>query len=145
MNELEGLVRLAIYRNFAERSRAPTSEELAGTLQIEVGRVVEALRSLASQHIIVLQPDSDTVWMAHPFSGVATDFRVLSKDREWYANCIWDSFGILAALGASGTIRTHCPDCGEELILDTDARISDDMVVHFAVPAARWWDDIGFT
>jgi hypothetical protein len=50
-------------------------------------------------------------------------------------------------VGADGVVDTSCPDCGEPLEL----RIGDgelepvDAVVHFAVPAARWWDNIGFT
>lgn len=74
-------------------------------------------------------------------------------------------------VGASPVrIRSRCPDCSESLTLvvrpdagggeavrylDTDGvergRAAADStralepVVHFAVPARRWWDDIGFT
>ena len=46
------------------------------------------------------------------------------------------------------TIRTVCPVTGEsiqlEVGLDGPAPESD-LVVHFALPAARWWEDIGYT
>jgi hypothetical protein len=116
-------------------------------MDIGVEPVIDALHELAEGHLIVLVPDADRIWMAHPFSGVATDFRVRSGEREWFANCIWDSFGILAAVGAEGTIHARCPDCAESIVVGSDSERSlvDDMLVHFAVPARSWWEDIGYT
>ena len=37
----------------------------------------------------------------NPFSANPTPHRVLAVGREWYANCGWDAFGILAALAAT--------------------------------------------
>jgi hypothetical protein len=85
--------------------------------------------------------------MALPFSAVATDFRVEAGNRSWYANCAWDGLGILAALACDGLVATHCPDCGEAFgLVVRDGRLEpSDCVVHFVVPAARWWDDIVYT
>jgi hypothetical protein len=50
-------------------------------------------------------------------------------------------------LEASSEITMSCPGCGDPPPLYTTGRgISEGTgVVHFAVPAASWWDDIGFT
>ena len=48
--------------------------------------------------------------MANPFSAVPTAYRVLARDRWWYANCAWDAFGVCAALHADGRIETSCAD-----------------------------------
>jgi len=49
-------------------------------------------------------------------------------------------------LGDAGTVKSWCPDRGERLLTEVanDRVTSGDGVVHFAVPAAQWWDDIGF-
>ena len=68
-------------------------------------------------------------------------------DRSWFANCAWDAFGICAALHVDGRIETECPDCGDPITVDVrDERPDDEsLLFHCLVPAARWWDDIGFT
>ena len=53
-----------------------------------------------------------------------------------------------AALHTDGVVSSACPDCGEPLELEVrDGKLVDgaDLLVHFVVPARRWWDDIGFT
>jgi hypothetical protein len=72
---------------------------------------------------------------------------VLADGREWYANCAWDAFGILAAFDVDGHVTSSCPDCGVQVEIDVRNRepVDDDHVVHVNVPAAHWWDDIGFT
>jgi hypothetical protein len=85
--------------------------------------------------------------MANPFSAVPTAYRVRAGDHWWYANCAWDAFGILAALGVDGRIESSCPDCGESYATEVAGREVDrsDLLFHCLVPAARWWDDIVFT
>jgi hypothetical protein len=95
----------------------------------------------------VLEHDTDAIRMANPFSAVETPYRVLARERRWYANCAWDAFGICAALHCDGQIESACPDCGEHYA----ARVRDgrtdrpDLLFHVLVPAAHWWDDIVFT
>jgi hypothetical protein len=50
-------------------------------------------------------------------------------------------------LGTDARIETTCADCGEplELLVRGGSLEPVDWVAHFAVPAARWWDDIGHT
>jgi hypothetical protein len=86
--------------------------------------------------------------MLHPFSAVPTPHRVVSAGRSWYANCAWDALGIPAALHADGDVESACADCGEPVRLtvrDGELVGGADLLVHFVVPARRWWDDIGFT
>jgi hypothetical protein len=72
---------------------------------------------------------------------------VEAAGRSWFANCAWDAFGIGAALQADSTIHTQCADCGTPLdIAVRDGRPDDtDLVFHVLVPAASWWNDIGYT
>ena len=43
--------------------------------------------------------------MAPPFSGVETAFRVIVDDKSYYANCVWDALGVVAALGRDGEVE----------------------------------------
>ena len=44
-------------------------------------------------------------------------------------------------------ISTLCPDCNESMQLRvTDGTLEPaEGVAHFAVPARRWWENIGYT
>lgn len=68
-------------------------------------------------------------------------------ERAWWANCAWDALGIAAATGRDVKIATECADCGAPLALAVRGGMlaAGKGVAHFAVPAARWWDDIGYT
>ena len=122
--------------------RAPAAREL-GT----ASAVRDGWRQLHEAHALVLNPATDEIRMANPFSAVPTAYRVHANDHWWYANCAWDAFGILSALDVDGQIESSCPDCGEAYRVQvTDRRIDRaDLLFHCLVPAARWWDDIIFT
>src|SRR5688572_23121672 len=117
MNEFERHVRASVYASFRERSRPPSAAELSDTLGASLGEVSSSLRSLAEEHRLVLVPGTESIWMAHPFSGIETDFVVTIGDRRWFANCVWDGLSILALFGgqASGSLNTHSPATGEGL------------------------------
>ena len=86
--------------------------------------------------------------MLNPFSAVETPYRVEADGRSWFANCAWDALGIPAALHGEGRIEAECPDCGERLELEVrggELVSGGELLVHFVVPARRWWDDIAFT
>jgi hypothetical protein len=146
MNDTEVL--LHIYQRFLADGRPPTAAEAAEALSLTEEDAKAAYRRLEQEHVIVLAPASDDVWMANPLSAVPTPFRVTTDDgRSWWGNCVWDGLGVLAMVGADGVVSTSCPDCGEALELRVSGGELEpiDAVVHFAVPAARWWDNIGFT
>jgi hypothetical protein len=141
-------VRLHLYEGFVADGRPPTAAETAEALGLPTEEAEAAYERLERAHVIVLAPGSTDVWMANPLSAVPTPFRVITDDgRSWWGNCVWDAFGVLAMVGADGVVHTSCPDCGERLELRVrEGELEPvEAVVHFAVPAARWWDNIGFT
>ena len=130
------------YAAFVEFGRAPLAAELGDEREIKT-----RWRQLHEAHALVLEPASDEIRMANPFSAVPTPYRVRTGQRSWYANCAWDPFGILAALGVDGQVESSCPDCSEPYAVDVRDTAIDrtDLLFHCLVPAARWWDDIVFT
>jgi len=145
--EFDTRVRLHVYYHLLGSGRAPTAAETAVALGANEGEVHDARRRLHDAHLLVLAPGSTEVLMANPLSAVPTAFEVDAGGRTWYGNCIWDSLGVAAMLGVDATVRTPCPCCSEPMSVrvESQALAPSEGVVHFAVPARHWWDDIGYT
>jgi len=144
MDDRDLELRRRVYGRFVELGRAPTAAEVG----LGEAAYAAGLRRLHDAHALVLEPDEPArIRMLLPFSLVETAHRVEAGGRSWFANCAWDAFGICAALGVDGRIDSRCPDCGDRIELEVRDRrpVPADHVVHFVVPAARWWDDIVFT
>lgn len=139
-------VRAHIYRCFVDDGEPPTVPSTAAHFGVE-GREVEAsFRRLAGQHEIVLAPGSHQIRMAHPFSAVPTNYLVESLDgRRWWANCAWDAVAIPGLVGDS-IVHARSPVDGSAWeAWVTDGVVDPPHLIHFEVPASRFWDDIGFT
>jgi hypothetical protein len=146
MEGLDNDVRLFVYRFFLDEGRPPVAAEVAPVVGRSVGEVEDSFRRLADGRVLVLAPGTSYVWMANPLSALSTAFQVVVGDRLFFGNCIYDALGVVAMLDTDAEIRTWCPDCGAAMALSvTGPSIAGDGVIHFAVPAAHWWDDIGST
>ena len=141
-------VRLHILRELIAGGAAPSVEDTGATLGVSTSDAATAFDRLAANRVIVLRPGTRDVLMAAPLSAVPTPHVVRMADgRSLYGNCAWDALGVIAMLGRDGDVETVCADCEAPLTLTVrgEALEPTDAVVHFAVPAARWWDDIVFT
>jgi hypothetical protein len=146
LSELVLRVRHAIYRTFAEGG-VPRAAALSAQLNIPVDEIRAAYLQLHDARAIVIDQRTREVWMALPFSAVPTPHRVTSGRLSWYANCAWDAFGIPSLIKSEARIESACGCCDASMPYRAErGRILDAHgVVHFAVPAARWWDNIGYT
>ncbi len=140
-------VRLLIYERFVAEGRPPSVAQAAEALDAAEDEVASAYRELERARVIVLAPGTMDIWMANPLSAVPTPFRAETERGSYWGNCVWDGLGIVAMLGGQGSLETSCPDCGEAMSFRVRRGELEpvDAVVHFAVPAARWWDNIAFT
>jgi len=143
----ESSVRDHVYRTTVARGRPPRIDEAAAALGVERSEVAEGFRALAARRLLALAPGSGEIVMAPPFAANPTPFRVVVADRSFFANCVWDAYGIAAALHADADVEASCGCCGEPMALPVrDGRpVPLEGVAHFAVPAAHWWDDIAYT
>ena len=145
--DLDTRVRLHLYDRFVADGRPPTTAGTASALGALDADIAASYRRLEEQRVIVLAPGTLNVWMANPLSATPTPFRVETERGSFWGNCIWDALGIPAMLGDDGRVATTCPDCGEAMELEVRGGELQpaDGVAHFAVSAARWWDNIAFT
>jgi hypothetical protein len=85
--------------------------------------------------------------MAGPFAAEPTPYQITRGPTRWYANCAWDLLGVAAIVGPPVTLHAACTDCGLTFSMEVgeNGAPPSDWVVHFLLPARRWYDDIGFT
>lgn len=140
-------VKLAIYQHFAETGRGPSPEEIAGRVGAAAKTVLASYHRLRAQRLLVLDSDGIAIRMAPPFSGIPTQHVVEADGIRYFANCAWDSLGILAALHKPGVVHSRCEQSGTPLHLNVsvDGPEPSDWLFHCLVPASQWWQDIVFT
>ena len=140
-------VRLKVYEQLRDHGYPPSAAELAATLDVAVDDVLASFARLAEGRALILGATGDRVQVAPPFSAVPTPFWVETPRGAWWGNCAWESLGIPALLETDAVIRTTSGATGEDLeVRVVDGRLAtDDVLVHVAVPARRWWEDVRFT
>ena len=146
--DLDTKVKLAIYEITAETGRIPNASTVSDKIDISEAEVISAFGRLHTKRLLLPEPGDPTrVRMAPPFSGVPTKFPVEANGKQYYAPCVWDAYGIAAALHSDAISRAIDAHTDEPLTLEVKngAPILKSYVAHFAVPAAHWWDDLVFT
>jgi hypothetical protein len=151
-------IRHFIYQHFAETTHPPSVDVTAAHFNISTEEAVEYYKELHNRHALFLEPQTLTIRMAWPFSGVPTDFKVHADGKTYYANCAWDMLGIPAALHSDAVIEATCTESNEKVKLEIkDGNIaqaavlgggdaaSSELLVHFPLPFSRWYDDLVFT
>ncbi|HJT82492.1 MAG TPA: organomercurial lyase [Chthoniobacterales bacterium] len=147
-HDFDTTIKVAIYQITADTGSIPNAAEVADATGSSESDIVAAFERLHANRLLVPEPGDPTrIRMAPPFSGIATAFPVEARGRRYYANCVWDAYGVAAALRADAVIPARDGHTGEPLTLEVrnNAPVLQPYVAHFAVPAAQWWDDIVFT
>lgn len=146
-DDLAWTTRHFVYAYLVAHERPPTVDETATGLGITPDEALAAYQWLHQRHALFLDADGQTIRMAHPFSGVPTDFRVYANGHAYWANCAWDMLGIPAALHADARIEARYADTREPVILGVEGGHvrGQGEAVYFQLPFSRWYDDLVFT
>jgi hypothetical protein len=145
--DTDAAFRHAVYQFIVTRGHIPKIRELAGALSCSEKVVRSGLQRLARLHILVLQERTSEILRAAPFWAVPTAFHVQSGKHAWWASCIWDALAIPVMLRRYAVVTTACGCCDAamELTLRKGRLLRAKGVIHFAVPASRWYENIVFT
>jgi hypothetical protein len=140
-------LRIHIYDVLLDRGAPPRVAELAREFNVSENAARNAIADLKIGKTVLPHPQTGEVWMAGPFAAESTGYKVAGKRTTWFANCAWDMLGVAMIAREWVSIETTCGDCGEPIRLSADheSPARDALVVHFLVPARRWYDDVGFT
>ena len=79
-------VRHYIYTTFAETTFPPTTSQVAEHFGVSIASIENAFETLANAHHIALAPGSHSIWMAHPFSGVPTNYVAVIGSKKYHGN-----------------------------------------------------------
>lgn len=141
---LDSIVHRSLLLGMIDDGAWPTVERLATETQSDRGAVVESLHRLQDHHAAVLHPGSDDPWVVHPFSSTPTLFYVEGRRRGWWAPCIWCALGVATLVGEAVSIHTRLGAERDALVLRVDGDRLDprQLVVHFATPVARAWENV---
>lgn len=141
-------VRTFIYEHFAATTHAPDLITVAQHFNLSTEQATEILNALHDIHALFLEPGTTNIRIANPFSGVPTPFTVAVNGKRYWANCAWDSFGVIAALGApDGLIDASCTQSGAPLQLQIQQGevVNTTALIHILVPFREWYQNMVFT
>lgn len=140
-------IRHFVYQHFADTTYPSSVEVTAAHFNISNEEATEYYQELHNRHAFFLDLETLTVRMANPFSGIPTDFKVHADGKTYFANCAWDMLGIPAALHTDAVIEAVCTESSEPVQLEVkNGQITNSqLLVHFPLPFARWYDDLTFT
>jgi hypothetical protein len=168
-------IRHFVYNHFEDTTLPPSTDVTAAHFNIITEEASNYYKDLHNRHAFFLEPESLTIRMANPFSGIPTDFKVHANGKTYYANCAWDMLGIPAALHTDAVIEAVCTESNELVQIEikdgqitvNDVTLSDSegslphtsetlrsqqplpqsdmLLVHFPLPFAHWYDDLVFT
>jgi hypothetical protein len=144
-DEQRARLRRAVYDAFVSTGRGPKTPALAQQLDLPLAQVRASLAALhEARELVVL---SGEVQMAIPWSAQKTAYAVRFGDVHSYVNCAWDALGAAVQMGGA-TVEGRDPLRGDpwSFVVDEEQPDLDESVVlHFALPASSWWEDVGFT
>lgn len=129
----------SVLRLYAEQGCPPLPGDIAATTGIAEGPVRAVLQSLQFRDLLGLEPATETIRYAYPFSQSATGHRVFLRGRSLNALCAIDALGAGAMYGMDVEIESSCRACGEPVRVATT---SEGRKVRSATPseAVVWYD-----
>ena len=140
-------IRHFVYDHFADTTLPPSVDITAAHFNISTEEASSLYQELHNRHAFFLEPETSTIRMASPFSGIPTDFRVHANGKMYFASCAWEMLGIPAALHTDAIIDAVCTESNDSVQLEVqDGKVTNsELLVHFPFPFARWYDDLVFT
>lgn len=132
---------------FLDGQRPPSLGEIAAHLGCDEVTARRGLHALADNHGVVLHPNSDDIWVTHPFSAAPTTCVVRSGAKKWWGNCAWCSLGLARLAGGTSTIETRLGALDEPVTIriEQGELLDTDLVVHFPIPMRKAWDNVIYT
>lgn len=145
LSEQDWQLRANIYKRWIDNGVAPELSDLATNFGLSIDEIQSSLERLNSAHQLFLDPQTHNIRMANPLSALPTDYRVKVGKHWVYANCAWDTLGIVAMIKQDAIIDAQLPLSKEPVIYQVTSGklVADDgLLVHFSLPVNEWYDDL---
>lgn len=147
LDEPDVIVRRFINRFFIEKCHVPTINDIATGVQVSSSEVASSLHRLRDEHRLLLYPDTDDIWVAHPFSAIASNYWIEAEERGWWGNCGFCSLGVAAMLKRDVVIRTRLGGEGTPAKINIISGLIEPLNyrLHVPLPIARWHENVIYT
>lgn len=104
-------------------------------------------KQLEADHHILLVPGTQRILMANPYSAVNTPFRVYVGERQYFANCAWDTVSLHVMLDKDTRVESYCHHCAEPIgILLRGGKVVSSLpkspLIFLSTPVANWYDNL---
>lgn len=119
LEDAEDLVWRTTLWLYAAQGRPPGAKEIAAETGIALDRVEALLRGLQSRDLVGLDPNTEAIQLAYPFTETATGHRVELGGRSLNALCAMDALGVGAMYRRDVTIESPCRRCGAAIHVAT--------------------------
>jgi hypothetical protein len=146
MEQLNSKMHAEVMHHFLNKGHAPTVNDLAKACSCTIEVARQSLKNLDNNHGLILHPNTDEIWVAHPFATQPTNFWVTSGDRSWWGNCIWCSLGIAALVKANTIIETRIGGENKSISLNiTNGKLTNGKILaHFTTPIKKAWNNVHY-
>lgn len=140
----ESLIHHLLVKGLLETGRLPTLDELQSRARRSSAEVERTLRSLDATHGLVLHTHRCEPWVVHPFSASPTHTWVATRERGWWAPCLWCALGISALCGSETVIHTRIGAEAEPVQINALSGVPRDsgLWVHFPEPPKLAWSNV---
>jgi hypothetical protein len=140
-------LRVYVYDHLLSVGVPPLIHELATRFGTTESEARDAVAKLNVGKTVLPHPRTGEIWMAGPFAATPTPYRIHGANVSWWANCAWDMLGIPFIAGEDVRVDAVCTWSKIELPLAFGPTRPPPPigVVHFLLPARRWYEDIGYT
>lgn len=117
-----------ILEQFPRLGRVPSRPEIAEHFRVVVSDVEQSLARLHAVDLLYLDPTTQEIHVAYPFSTVPTNhlIRFKGERRTLYAQCAVDALGIPFMFQQDVSIQSTCEYCAAPLFMD----VSDGVIVQ---------------
>src|SRR5258708_8577521 len=131
LEAVEDLVWRTILRLYADCGRPPTLADIVSASDVAPDGVKGVLQTLRSHDLIDLDPHTENLRLAYPFTQAATGHRVKIREHVLHALCAIDALGVAGMYGTDVAISSSCHHSDPSLPLETT---SESKLLHSVSP-----------
>jgi hypothetical protein len=113
------LVWQALLRMFVREGRPPRSAEIAAETQLSSERVMAIIHVLEKHDLIGLEPGTDTIRFAYPWSTQPTGHRVAFGGHTLWALCAIDALATARMYRTDVSVHSACAGCASRIYIAT--------------------------
>ena len=142
IHPLADLAWQTVVRMFARDGRPPRLAEIAAEMNLSPERVTAILRELEKRDLIGLEPGTDTIRFAYPWSTQRTGHRVSFGAHNLWALCAIDALTTAPMYRTDVSVHSACAACGDKVYVA--AALHGRALRTISPPEAIVWYDFSY-